>query len=188
MEPKVATRRFRPGLSGPVGHGARAWAAVGFRRWPSVAPGFLGKPWALRRCSPLRCRRRFLYVEPQSETQPSWPFRSVAAASCRRRPHSRLLSQGDFGTSGIDQHQSVLEKNLLWLKGFLILVPRSFAAIPFIQQHEGSSPSRSVRRAAPHRAWPGGVCMTALPYRSFQLVVFTSLFFTPLTSTHTVIT
>ena len=132
MEGKVVTRRFRPGLCGPWGRDARAWAAVEFRRLSSEAPRFLMKPWVLQRFSLLRCRRRFLYVEPQSETQPSWPFRSVAAASCRRQPHSRLLSQGDFGTSGIDQHQSVLGK-------------KPPLAVTLIQQHEGSSPSRSVR-------------------------------------------
>jgi hypothetical protein len=58
MKPKVATGRFRPGLDGPVGRDEQGV-------WQPAAA----------------CLRRDLYVEPTSETQPSWPFRFVAAVS-----------------------------------------------------------------------------------------------------------
>jgi hypothetical protein len=58
MELKVATGRFRPGLDGPIGRDEQG----------------VGQPVAA-------CLRRGLYVEPTSETQPSWPFRFAAAVS-----------------------------------------------------------------------------------------------------------
>ena len=122
-------------------------------------------PWGLARiaCSSawLRCMRRGLYVQPTSETQPSWPLRSVAA-SCRRRLRSLLLFLTNQESQEPNPDPSFSEKNLLLLRRTTSFTLYSCHS-SLILQIESSS-SRSVFPPAPQCSLPGGVCMSALPF------------------------
>lgn len=130
-------------------------------------------------CLGPRCLRRDLYGEPTSETQPSWPFRPVAAVSSPGGdPILVWRCEHASGKPGTDQHSSVSERYLLlFWKHNLYPVPRQLICL--VQPGTCGLRGASVP-PAPQRSISGGVCISALPFlavsgslRSFPRTTFT---------------